>query len=110
MKKKSGPCNAARRKSSRTGDPRCDVIESGPLRGRRAVTLGIVRATRAEVAKLAGDLVHFAGIEGKFARDRVRSIDAALRALDRVARLPADPATDYAGAAPGGGSDLAGGV
>ena len=99
-----GPYNAPRRKPS----PRHDMIESGSLRGRQAVTLSIVRATRAEVGKLAGDLVRFAGIEGKFARDRVRSIEAALRALERVARLPADPATDYAGAAPGGGGDRAG--
>jgi hypothetical protein len=112
MDEKKGPYiyGETRRMPSRAGDPRCDVIESGSMRGRRAVTLGIVRATRAEVAKLAGDLVRFGGIEGKFARDRARSIEAALGALERVARLPADPATDYAGPAPGGGGDLAGDV
>lgn len=86
-----------------SGDPRRDAIESGPLRGRRAVTLGIVKAIREESALLSRQLSRFGGIEGKFARDRARSIEHVLRELERVARLPADPATDYQGPPAGGG-------
>jgi hypothetical protein len=82
------------------GDPRRDVIESGPLRGRRAVTLGMAQALRQDAAALARDLGAVEGLTGKFARDRVRSIEHTLRILERVARLPVDPATDYRGATP----------
>jgi hypothetical protein len=82
------------------GDPRRDVIESGPLRGRRAVTLGMVEALRQDAAALARELVGIEGLRGRFARERVRSIEHTLRNLERVARLPADPATDYAGRTP----------
>jgi hypothetical protein len=85
------------------GDPRLDVIESGPLRGRRAVMLGMVKVTRQDVAALARELGGIEGLPGRFARDRVRSIEHTLRILERVARLPADPATDYVGG-PGRGS------
>ncbi len=80
------------------GDPRRDVLESGPLRGRRAVTLAMVTVARQDVATLACDLD--AGLPDRIARDRVRSIEHTLRHLERVARLPADPATDYRGEAP----------
>ncbi len=80
------------------GDPRLDMIESGPLRGRRAVTLGMVQALRQDAAALARELVGIEGLRARFARDRVRSIAQTLRILHRVARLPADPATDYRGA------------
>jgi hypothetical protein len=110
MKKKTGPYNAPRRKPSRGGDPRGDVIESGPLRGRRAVTLGMVQALRQDAAALARELVGIEGLRVRFARERVGSIEVTLRNLALVARLPADPATDYVGAAPGGGGDLAGDV
>jgi hypothetical protein len=86
-----------------TGDPRLDVIESGPLRGRHAVTLGMVKATRQDAAALARELVGNEGLWARFARDRVRSIERTLSILERVARLPADPATDYVGG-PGRGS------
>lgn len=93
MRKKTGPYNTPRRKP----DPRHDAIGSGPLWGRRAVTLGIVKAIREDAALLARDLRQFDGIVGKFARDRARSIEHTLRILERVARLPADAATDYQG-------------
>jgi len=99
MKKKTDYRTPARRQAS----PSSDVIELGNLRGRRAVTLGLVQAIRRDNDRLCCDLVRFSGIEGKFARDRCRSIEDALRMLERVARLPADPATDYAGTAPRGG-------
>jgi hypothetical protein len=79
------------------GDPRLDVLQSGPLRGRQAVTLGMVKATRQAVAALARELGAVEGLAGKFARDRVRSIEHTLSILERVARLPADPAADYTG-------------
>jgi hypothetical protein len=79
------------------GDPRRDVIESGPLRGRRAATLGMVRVLRQDAAALARELVGIEGLRGRFARERVRSIEHTLRILERVARLPADAATDYGG-------------
>lgn len=79
------------------GDPRRDVLESGPLRGRQAVTLGMVKALREDAALLSRDLGH---ITDKFTRLRMRSIVHTLRILDRVARLPADPATDYRGQTP----------
>ena len=82
------------------GDPRRDVLQSGPLRGRRAVTLGMVEALRQDAAALARELVGIEGLRGRFARERVRSIEHTLRNLERVARLPADPATDYAGRTP----------
>lgn len=84
-----------------SGDPRRDVLESGPLRGRRAVMLGMVKALREDTALLSRDLGR---ITDKFTRLRLRSIEHTLRNLERVARLPADPATDYRGAAPGGGA------
>ncbi len=77
------------------GDPRRDVLQWGPLRGRQAVTLGMVKATRQDVAALARELVGIEGLRGRFARERVRSIEHTLRILERVARLPADAATDY---------------
>ena len=80
------------------GDPRLDMIESGPLRGRRAVTLGMVEALRQDAAALARELVGIEGLRGRFARERVRSIEHTLSILHRVARLPAEPATDYQGA------------
>ena len=110
MDGQKGPYNAPRRTSSRAGDPRCDVIESGPLRGRRAVTLGMVQALRQDAAALGRELVGIDGLRARFARERARSIEHTLRILERVARLPADPATDYAGSAPGGGCDPAGHV
>ena len=73
-----------------TGDPRSDVIEMGPLRGRRAVTLGMVEMARQDAAALAADLLGFEGL-----RDRARLIEQVLGLLERVARLPADPSTDY---------------
>lgn len=106
MRKKTGPYNAPRRKPSRGGDPRCDVIESGPLRGRRAVTLGMVKAIREDAALLARELVGIGGLRVRFARERARSIEHTLRILERVARLPADPSTDYAGGTPGAGAIL----
>ena len=72
------------------GDPSRDVIESGPLRGRRAVTLGMVEMARQDAAALAADLLGFEGL-----RDRARLIEQVLGLLERVARLPADPSTDY---------------
>jgi hypothetical protein len=110
MMKKTGPYNAPRWKPSRAGDPRCDVIESGPLRGRRAVMIGIVQALRQDAAALGRELVGIEGLRARFARERVGSIELTLRNLALVARLPADPATDYVGAAPRGGGDRAGGV
>ncbi len=82
------------------GNPCCDVIESGPLRGRRAVTLGMVEALRQDAAALARDLAAVEGLPGRFARERVESIEHTLRILERVARLPADPETDYRSATP----------
>ncbi len=95
-----GSLQPPRRKPS--GDPRRDVLESGPLRGRRAVTLGMVKALREDAALLSRDLGH---ITDKFTRLRLRSIEHTLRNLERVARLPADPTTDYQGD-PGGGARL----
>lgn len=106
MRKKTGPYNTPKRKP----DPRHDAIGSGPLRGRQAVTLGMVKAIREHVAEHVRELRRFEGIHGKFARDRARSIEATLRTLERVARLPADPATDYRGGGPGGGGDPAAGL
>jgi hypothetical protein len=80
------------------GDPRHDLIESGAARGRQAVNLAILKGLREHVAAHAQELRRFEGIHGKFARDRARSIEQTLRILERVARLPADPATDYRGA------------
>jgi hypothetical protein len=80
------------------GDSRCDVIESGPARGRQAVNLAILKGLREHVAEHVRELRRFEGIHGKFARDRARTIEHVLRELERVARLPADPATDYQGA------------
>jgi hypothetical protein len=96
MLSNKGELRPPRRKPS--GDPRLDIIESGPLRGRQAVTLGMVKATRQDVAALARDLG--SGLPGRIALDRVRSIEHTLRILERVARLPADPLTDYRGATP----------
>jgi hypothetical protein len=76
------------------------MIESGPLRGRRVVTLGMVEATRQDVAALARELVGIEGLRGRSARERVRSIEHTLRILERVARLPADPNADYLGGRP----------
>lgn len=86
--------------ASAEGDPRRDVLQSGRLRGRRAVTLGIVEVLRKDAAALARELVGIEGLRGRFARERVRSIEHTLRNLERVAGLPADPATDYAGRTP----------
>ena len=80
------------------GAPRRDVIESGPARGRQAVNLAILKGLREHVAEHVRELRRFEGIHGKFARDRARTIEHVLRELERVARLPADPATDYQGA------------
>lgn len=91
------------------GDPRLDRIESGQAYGRQAVNLAILRALREHVAEHVRELRRFEGVHGKFARDRARSIHHVLRTLERMAHLPADPATDYQGD-PGGGSHLAGGV
>ncbi len=82
------------------GDPCLDMIESGPLRGRRAATLGMVEALRQDAAALARELVGIEGLRGRLIRERVRSIEHTLRNLERVARLPADPATDYRGPTP----------
>jgi hypothetical protein len=106
MNKRKGPYNAPRRRSP-AGDPRLDLIESGALRGRRAVTLGMVKALREDADLLARELGR---IEDKFTRLRLRSIVGTLRILHRVARLPAEPATDYQGRGPGGGGDPAAGV
>lgn len=81
-------------------DPRLDTVEVGALRGRQAVTLGLLRAIREHLAEHVRELRRFEGIHGKFARDRARTIDDALRTLERVACLPADPATDYRGPNP----------
>ena len=89
--------------SDTRGDPICDLIELGSLRGRRAVTLALVEMARRDVAVLVASRVCHGGL-----RDHARAIDDALRLLERVARLPADAATDYVGAAPGGVSPLAG--
>jgi hypothetical protein len=99
-KKASSNKRDFRSAASAEGDPRCDVLQSGPLRGRRAVTLGIVGALRQDAAALARELVGIEGLRGRFARERVRSIEHTLRNLEHVARLPADPATDYAGRTP----------
>lgn len=88
--------------SDTRGDPICDLIELGPLRGRRAVTLALVEMGRRDVMTLVGAPVWHRGL-----RDNARSLDDVLRILERVARLPADPATDYAGTPPGGVSPLA---
>lgn len=103
MDEKKGPSNKGdlgppRRKPS--GDPRLDMIESGPLRGRQAVTLGMVQALREHVAEHVRELRRFEGVHGKFARDRARTIEHVLGELERVARLPVDPATDYRGTTP----------
>ena len=90
------------------GDPRRDVIESGAARGRQAVNLAILKGLREHVAEHVRELRRFEGIHGKFARDRARAIEHVLRELERVARLPADPATDYQGATPWGGGILTG--
>jgi hypothetical protein len=82
------------------GDPRRDVIVSGAARGRQAVNLAILKGLRAHVAEHFRELRRFEGVHGKFARDRARTIDHVLRTLERVARLPADPATDYRGPTP----------
>lgn len=103
MDEKKGPYKqgfSPQPKRKRVADPVLDAIESGPLRGRRAVTLGIVKALREDAALLSCDLRTFEGIVGKFSRDRIRSIEHTLRILERVARLPADPATDYRGPTP----------
>ena len=103
MEGKKGPYNegvSPQPKRKRAADPVLDAIESGPLRGRRAVTLGIVKALREEAALLSCDMRRFEGIVGKFSRDRIRSIEHTLRILERVARLPADHATDYRGPTP----------
>lgn len=91
-----GNLRPLRRKPS--GDPRRDMIESGLYRGRQAVTLAIVHDLRDQVAEHVRELRRFEGVHGKFARDRARSIEHVLRELERVARLPVDPATDYRGA------------
>jgi hypothetical protein len=82
------------------GDPRLDVIEAGPLRGRQAVNLAILRGLREHVAEHVRELRRFEGVHGSFARDRARTIEHVLRELERLARLPVDPATDYRGATP----------
>ncbi len=82
------------------GDPRRDVLQSGPLRGRRAVTLGIVEVLRQDAAAVARELVGIEGLRARNARERVGSMEITLLHLERVARLPADPATDYAGPTP----------
>jgi hypothetical protein len=99
MDQKKGPDHIRdfRSAASAEGDPRRDVIESGPLRGRRAATLGMVRVLRQDAAALARELVGIEGLRGSFARERVGSIEHTLRILERVARLPADPTTDYTG-------------
>ena len=81
-----------------TGDSRRDVIASGAARGRQAVNLAILKGLREHVSEHVRELRRFEGIHGKFARDRARTIEHVLRELERVARLPADPATDYQGA------------
>lgn len=106
MNEQKGPYKAPRRRSP-AGDPRLDLIESGPMRGRRAVTLGMVKALREDADLLTRELGR---IEDKFIRLRLRSIVGTLRILHRVARLPADPATDYRGGGPGGGGDPAAGL
>lgn len=88
-----------------TGDPRRDAIESGPLCGRQAVNLAILKGLREHVAEHVRELRRFEGVHGKFARDRARTIEKVLRELERVARLPVDPATDYRGP-PGGAANL----
>ena len=88
------------RQAPAEGDPRRDVIESGPLRGRRAVTLGMVEALRQDAAALARELVGIEGLRARNARERVGSMEITLLHLERVARLPADPATDYTGCTP----------
>lgn len=79
------------------GDPRLDTIESGGARGRQAVNLAILRGLREHVAEHVRELRRFEGVHGRFARDRARTIEHVLRTLERVARLPVDPATDYRG-------------
>jgi hypothetical protein len=93
-----GNLRPPRRKPS--GDPRRDAIESGAARGRQAVNLAILKGLREHVAAHVQELRRFEGIHGKFARDRARSIEHVLRELERVARLPVDPATDYRGPTP----------
>lgn len=95
-----GDLQPPRRKPS--GDPRLDVIEAGSLRGRQAVTLAIVHDLREHVAEHVRELRRFDGVHGRFARDRARTIEHVLRELERVARLPVDPATDYRGDPLGG--------
>ncbi len=90
-----GDLRPPKRKPS--GDPRLDMIEAGPLRGRQAVTLGMVKALRQDAAALSRDLGRAAD---KLTRLRLRSIEQTLGILERVARLPADPATDYRGTTP----------
>lgn len=92
MMKKNSPITRA--------DPRLDSIESGPARGRQAVTLAILRGLREHTAEHVRELRRFEGIHGKFARDRARTIEHVLQTLERVARLPVDPATDYRGPTP----------
>jgi hypothetical protein len=82
------------------GDPKHDLIVSGAARGRQAVNLAILKGLREHVAEHVRELRRFEGVHGKFARDRARTIEHVLRTLERVARLPADPATDYVGEAP----------
>jgi hypothetical protein len=60
----------------------------------------MVKGLREHVAEHVRELRRFEGIHGKFARDRARTIEHVLRELHRVARLPADPLTDYRGATP----------
>ena len=54
----------------------------------------MVKALREDAALLSRDLGRTAD---KLIRLRLRSMQHMLRILDRVARLPADPATDYRG-------------
>jgi hypothetical protein len=60
----------------------------------------MVQALQQDAAALARELVGIEGLRARFARERVGSIQSTLRILERVARLPVDPATDYTGAAP----------
>jgi hypothetical protein len=68
-----------------------DVLEMGPLRGRREITLQLARTLRGQAKQLAAML---ADTDHK---RLARSIERTAGTLERLAQLPADPSSDYRG-------------
>jgi len=69
-----------------------DVLEMGPLRGRREITVELTRTLREQAKQLAAMLTD---------RDHkrlARSLAKTAGTLERLAQLPADPSSDYRGA------------